>query len=726
MAKGNMINGQVYGELVRAGFIHLSRNYQHLNNINVFPIPDGDTGNNMVITTLPAVVAITGKPDMDLLKVAQTVAGQAAVASQGNSGTIFGYFFNSLAENIGKIPDAHCLNVKQFAKCLKASGETIGQSMSNPVPGTMISVIKDAFARADAKGDDDTGVPATVKELIDRVCHDADVSCKKTPEQLKVNGKLILKGRGVVDSGAQGFVNLLEGMRMALEGKLEYGDYFGPFLGAVEGDKAVEEKTETKEDVGGHDLEGEMEFRFCTECVAEIKAGVDADQIKALLSEKHVPLGKGAKVAPGNGALGNSMAVNVTNLSAESRLAKVHIHSNDPEEVYRRIGSMAKDGHCFKEKADDMSEQVQFASNPRDIPDLTAPNVVCGILWDSIHDMPQECYQVWKPRMVPIPIVVDTSQYMDRVELEARSLADMIRRRNFDTIGTAGCKRQTLESMFGKALNHGYGGQWKEFLLIKMPQSFSFASKTMVETVRNSEMFEADKHRINVWENKGACMGAVLMRAHWLAAQGKTAAEITADLDQWENHTGLCQAVMLNTITFLRNGGRFDQLEKKALGLLREVLNMVERKKLAMGALYMPSFRDPAKPDGAKAQLKGFAKPDKLMPKMCGIIAKVAAKSKAKEFDCMVSHWAQPWRAVQVLDELEKCVAKLGGKIRNKYIGEDSATFMAQTGDKGLRFTIWPADDFQFAHKGKGAGGPARAQSTELTVVETKDEGAGV
>merc|ERR1711871_998794 len=169
------------------------------------------------------------------------------------------------------------------------------------------------------------------------------------------------------------------------------------------------------------------------------------------------------------------------------------------------------------------------------------------------------------------------------------------------------------------------------------------------------------------------------MRAHWLAAQGKSAAEITADLDKWENHTGLCQAVLLNTITFLRNGGRFDQLEKKALGLLKEVFNMVERKKWSMGALYMPSFRDPKKPDGAKAQLKGFGPPLKMMPKLCNVVTGVAKKSGKKEFDVMVSHWAQPWRAVHVLDELEKCVTKFGGRIRNKYIGEDSATFMAQT-----------------------------------------------
>jgi fatty acid-binding protein DegV len=653
----------------------------------------------MVITTLPAVVAITGKPSSNLGEVAQMVATQTAIASQGNSGTIFGYFFNSLAENILKCKDSRMLSIGEFAKCLQAAGETIEQSMNNPVPGTMVSTVKEAFAKATEGG-------TTLAALIDRCFEDGNNCCLRSPQELKVNGKLILKGRGVVDSGAQGFVNLLEGMKLAMAGKLEYGDYLAPFLGAVEGDKAVDEKTETTEELAGHDDTGEMEFRFCTECVAELKGGVSADDIKTLLSEAHVPGGKGkgggkSKVTV-SGALGDSMAVNVSTLSADSKLAKVHIHSNNPEEVYRRVGSLAKDGHCFKQKADDMAEQVQFASNPREIPDLTGPNVQCGILWDSIHDMPQELYNVWKPRMVPIPIVVDTSQYMDRVELKTRNLADMIRRRNFETIGTAGCKRATLETMFRKALNGGYGAPWKEFILIKMPQSFSFASKTTVEAVRNSDMFAADKHRINVWENKGACMGVVLMRAHWLAAQGKSAAEITADLDVWENHNGLCQAIQLNTITFLRNGGRFDQLEKKALGLLGEVLNMVERRGYSMGALYMPCVRDPKKPDGAKAQLKGFGPPIKMMPKMCKVVTKTAAKYGAKEFDVLVSHWSQPWRAVEVLEELEKCVAKVGGRIRNKYIGEDSATFMAQTGERSLRWTIWPADDFQFPFKDGG------------------------
>ena len=100
VGKNAHVNGRVFCELVRAGFVHLSRNYQHLNKINVFPVPDGDTGNNMVITMLPAVTAMGAEPTEDIRVAVRSVASQTALASQGNSGTIFGFMFNRLADAV--------------------------------------------------------------------------------------------------------------------------------------------------------------------------------------------------------------------------------------------------------------------------------------------------------------------------------------------------------------------------------------------------------------------------------------------------------------------------------------------------------------------------------------------------------------------------------------------------------------------------------------------------
>ena len=90
------------------------------------------------------------------------------------------------------------------------------------------------------------------------------------------------------------------------------------------------------------------------------------------------------------------------------------------------------------------------------------------------------------------------------------------------------------------------------------------------------------------------------MRGHWLAAQGKSAKDIIADVERWYVQPGVKQAVILKTITFLRNGGRFDQIQKRLFGLVGVVLNKVERKGKGMAALYDNCVTDPKKPDTAK------------------------------------------------------------------------------------------------------------------------------
>ena len=154
------------------------------------------------------------------------------------------------------------------------------------------------------------------------------------------------------------------------------------------------------------------------------------------------------------------------------------------------------------------------------------------------------------------------------------------------------------------------------------------------------------------------------MRGHWLAAQGKSAKEIVADVEQWYVGPGVKQAVILKTITFLRNGGRFDQIQKRLLGLVGVVLNKHERKGNGMAALYDNCVTDPKKPDTAKAQLKGFGATDVLEPKMAKVLGKFA-KKVGGQFDVFVSHFAEPWRVPSIVALLREEMS-----VRNVYVGE--------------------------------------------------------
>eukprot|EP00035_Acanthoeca_spectabilis_P007083 m.132196 g.132196 ORF g.132196 m.132196 type:complete len:297 (+) comp13788_c0_seq2:4130-5020(+) len=212
------LDGQVWAELIRAGFVCLYHNKELCNKINVFPVPDGDTGTNMVITLRNAVKAIGTDPDSDVVKMMQTIAGQAALNAQGNSGTIFSFTFTKLSAAVAA-KSKPSLAIAELAECLKEVAAGMTEAMSNPFPGTMLSVITDTFNAASASDVKD------VETLVIALLNAGKASLLKTPDQLVVNGKKILKDRGVVDSGAQGFVLLLQGMADAIAGTLEYGEY---------------------------------------------------------------------------------------------------------------------------------------------------------------------------------------------------------------------------------------------------------------------------------------------------------------------------------------------------------------------------------------------------------------------------------------------------------------------------------------------------------------------
>ncbi|MDF1500686.1 MAG: DAK2 domain-containing protein [Anaerolineales bacterium] len=199
-----VVNGPTLQKLIEASLEWLRTNQQTVNALNVFPVPDGDTGTNMVLTMQSARDDAFGANERNVGKVAQAVAHGALMGARGNSGVILSQLWRGFAR---ALDDMEVMDARALADALDEARETAYKGVVRPVEGTILTVSKDIARRAQTALDE--GV-ATAFEMLEIVVEAADKSVAHTPELLPV-----LKEAGVVDSGGKGLFFILEGMLRA-------------------------------------------------------------------------------------------------------------------------------------------------------------------------------------------------------------------------------------------------------------------------------------------------------------------------------------------------------------------------------------------------------------------------------------------------------------------------------------------------------------------------------
>ncbi|MBI9035120.1 MAG: DAK2 domain-containing protein [Bacteroidales bacterium] len=201
------LDGQKLKELIYAAYTWLKTNQQTVNSLNVFPVPDGDTGTNMVLTMQAAYDEISNSKETNIGKMAHKVAQGALMGARGNSGVIL----SQLWRGFSRILDNHPLmDSSLFVKALGEAKQTAYKGVVRPVEGTILTVAKDMSIEAEKILPD----TSSLKELFDKIIQAADESVERTPDLLP-----ILKQAGVVDSGGKGLFYILEGMQRYLQGE---------------------------------------------------------------------------------------------------------------------------------------------------------------------------------------------------------------------------------------------------------------------------------------------------------------------------------------------------------------------------------------------------------------------------------------------------------------------------------------------------------------------------
>lgn len=200
------IDGQGLKTLLEAGMVWLKTNQQIVNNLNVFPVPDGDTGTNMVLTMQAAFDEVEHSGVDNVGQLAHAVARGALMGARGNSGVILSQIWRGFARALDDTPT---MDVENLSQALTEAKETAYKGVVRPVEGTILTVMKDIAAQAEVSVQRTT----SFTEVLSDIVHAAAASLERTPELLP-----ILKQAGVVDSGGKGLLCIFEGMWRFING----------------------------------------------------------------------------------------------------------------------------------------------------------------------------------------------------------------------------------------------------------------------------------------------------------------------------------------------------------------------------------------------------------------------------------------------------------------------------------------------------------------------------
>ncbi len=202
-------DGLGFKRLVHAALTWLETNHQAVNALNVFPVPDGDTGTNMLMTMHAAYKEIADSNETSVSKVAHAVAHGALMGARGNSGVILSQIWRGFARGLGA---TDIFDMATFVRAMREASDTAYRGVVKPVEGTILTVIKDTAAAAERVGQ--SHHDQDLRHMLDEIVAGAHASVQRTPELLPV-----LKQAGVVDAGGKGFAILLEGMQRYLRGQ---------------------------------------------------------------------------------------------------------------------------------------------------------------------------------------------------------------------------------------------------------------------------------------------------------------------------------------------------------------------------------------------------------------------------------------------------------------------------------------------------------------------------
>ena len=485
---------------INAGIRAVISNQDYLNKINVFPVPDGDTGTNMALTLNAILDGTYNRKHASIHDYLDLVSECALNGARGNSGTILAQFFMGFSEG-AKAVNRH-FTTKNFVAAIATASNMAHKALSEPKEGTILTVIRDY-------SDEITHQQLSNPEhdfasLLEAGLKRTQASLDNTTNQL-----IELKRAGVVDAGAQGFVNFLQGIFDFIQ------------TGSI---NELQEPVQTQAVPSTVESHGEIneEFRFCTECIIKGQ-NMDLNTLRHELNE-----------------LGNCVIV-----AGSNKLIKVHIHTNDPQKIF---DAAQQHGSIHREKADDMLKQQHT---------IMHVDQHVAILTDSSADFPDNQTSELNIHVVPLSVTLDGKHYLDKVGISPEEF--------YALLNTTDSFPTTSQPSLGdfKRQYQFLASHYASVIAIHLPRGVSgtiSASETAAKNI-DGQITVVDGLTMS------AGLGMITSAAATAAAKGYKHDKVLDIIEQAKTKTQ--NFMIVNNIDYAVRGGRISKNKKIILGLLR-------------------------------------------------------------------------------------------------------------------------------------------------------------
>ena len=328
------INGLVLAKMIDLGSKNLAKNAEKINSLNVFPVPDGDTGTNMNLSMSSGAKETAANVVENIGELGKSFSKGLLMGARGNSGVILSQLFRGMTQHIA---DKSEIDAKEFAAAIQNGVSIAYKAIIKPVEGTILTVAREAAEAGVIAAENTT----SIIEVMDAIYLEAQESLKRTPELLP-----ILKEVGVVDSGGQGLVCVYQGFVAALKGE------------EIEGLDTVETNVVDMQFEDDHDMDfmspEDIVYGFCTEFTVRLdkdKKEFNEDKFREDMSK-----------------FGDSLLV-----ISDSEYVKIHVHTETPGEVFN-YGQQY--GELIKIKSDNMREQHREVLRKQEAKQASAPKEV--------------------------------------------------------------------------------------------------------------------------------------------------------------------------------------------------------------------------------------------------------------------------------------------------------------------------------------------------------------